>query len=288
MLSIIICARTKTINDILKKNIENTIGCDYELIVIDNSRNQFSIFEAYNEGIKKSKFKYMCFVHDDILFHTMDWGKIVNSIFEDDKEIGLIGVAGSKIKTKMPSGWWGGGSISNVVNIIQHDNSGNIELQNFGFSDNLYEPVVVVDGVFMAARKNTLIYFNEELKGFHNYDFNISIEYCINNYKIIVSNEILIEHFSLGTLNKSWYESSLKIFSLYHNHFPLSVHTNTMLMNEIKKREIINGATFILKLIEYGYYKDSMKFWFILFKQKLFTNYHSIIIKFLLKKSFLK
>jgi hypothetical protein len=49
------------------------IGCEYESIIIDNSENRYSIFEAYNLGIDKSKYEYLCLMHDDILIYTIEW-----------------------------------------------------------------------------------------------------------------------------------------------------------------------------------------------------------------------
>ena len=62
MISVIICSRTSTIGTALSENIKNSIGCEYELISIDNSKNTYSIFEAYNLGIQKSKFDFLCFI----------------------------------------------------------------------------------------------------------------------------------------------------------------------------------------------------------------------------------
>ena len=44
MISIIICSRTERINYDLSENIKKSVGCDYELIIIDNSENKYSIF----------------------------------------------------------------------------------------------------------------------------------------------------------------------------------------------------------------------------------------------------
>jgi hypothetical protein len=38
------------------KNIADTIGTEYELVHIDNSDTKYSILEAYNEGIRLSKY----------------------------------------------------------------------------------------------------------------------------------------------------------------------------------------------------------------------------------------
>lgn len=74
MISCIICSRTSTISNELMQNISSTIGCEYEIITIDNSTNKHNIFQAYNEGIRRAKGEYLCFMHDDILYHTENWG----------------------------------------------------------------------------------------------------------------------------------------------------------------------------------------------------------------------
>ena len=55
MISIIICSRFQSISKELKDNIENTVGVVHEIICIDNSKSQYNIFSAYNEGVKRSQ-----------------------------------------------------------------------------------------------------------------------------------------------------------------------------------------------------------------------------------------
>lgn len=74
MLSIIICSRTKDLSHELRDNINQTIGVDYELIVIDNSLCNKSIFQAYNEGIEKSQGEILVFMHDDVKLCSSNWG----------------------------------------------------------------------------------------------------------------------------------------------------------------------------------------------------------------------
>lgn len=76
MISIIICSRHHTLDEELRGNIKATIGNDilYEIVCIDNSNNCHSIFSAYEEGVKKAKGNYLCFMHEDIRFHSADWG----------------------------------------------------------------------------------------------------------------------------------------------------------------------------------------------------------------------
>jgi len=119
MLSIIICSKNPLINPELEKNIRETAGIDYELITIDNSRNEFSLFSAYNFGISKSIYPNICFVHDDVLFKTKNWGALVCQHLNDNN-VGIIGIAGGDLVTKIPAPW----SVSGIAkNFIQSDNS---------------------------------------------------------------------------------------------------------------------------------------------------------------------
>ncbi|MCE5282251.1 MAG: glycosyltransferase family protein, partial [Deltaproteobacteria bacterium] len=77
MISIIICSRDSGALKEVSGNIEETIGVPYEIIAIDNSRNQYSIFDAYNLGAEQSTFDHLCFMHEDILYHTPHWGSAV-------------------------------------------------------------------------------------------------------------------------------------------------------------------------------------------------------------------
>src|SRR5690606_937543 len=97
----------------------------------------------------------------------------VEDIFETNPKVGLLGIAGGKVKTKMPSPWWDGGG--NALRIVQHYKSKPKELWNKGFNSSDVVEVAAIDGVFMVMRKDKNIRFDERLKGFHNYDVNLSI-----------------------------------------------------------------------------------------------------------------
>ncbi len=282
-ISIIICSREKQISKDLIENIKNTVGCDFELIVIDNSENKYSIFEAYNLGIEKSKGEYLCFIHDDVIFHTNDWGNVLECVFNENKEVGLIGVAGSKIKNKMPSAWWDCPAEQKVIHIIQHFPNKEKEKWALGLENGQNKEVVAIDGVFMAMRKDKCINFNTKMSGFHNYDLNISLDYKKHGYKIIVTPKILMEHFSLGTLNKSWYKSTSLFHKLYKNYLPINI-TGQDIYIQSKKDEFNLGLSFITKLIEQKLYWDAIYWWFEIFKLKPKAKYHYRFWKMILKK----
>ena len=88
----------------MEKNIAETIGCEYEMVVIDNSKNSHSIFSAYNEGVRRAKGDILCFMHEDILYKTKNWGEQVKKLFENE-DIGVVGLMGAYIMTK-DYGYW--------------------------------------------------------------------------------------------------------------------------------------------------------------------------------------
>ncbi len=268
MISIIICSRKKGITDVLSANINESIGCDFELIIIDNSENRYSIFEAYNIGIENSKGEYLCFIHDDILFHTIGWGSIISNIFATNDDYGLIGIAGSSQKTRTPSGWWDCNNQYKSINIIQHYPNGKAVKEQFGFESGILKEVVIVDGVFLALRKEMNVVFDEKLKGFHSYDFNIAIETKRKNYKIGVTNQILIEHFSIGNLNHEWIESIIEVHKYYHKYLPMATDNSMDVNAEIfSSKRLINNC-----FVTRGNKKTVLQYCFKIFLKEPFSK----------------
>ena len=153
MISIIISSYQDKFYSALEKNIAETIGIPYEIIKIVNP-NLMGICEAYNKGASLSKYDYLLFVHEDVLFHTVNWGGGIVDIFNEDENVGLIGVAESKVKTTAPSGWWSCPENYKVINILQHVNS-KVEKWDFGENEKVTE-VAAIDGVFMITKKTIL------------------------------------------------------------------------------------------------------------------------------------
>lgn len=273
--SVVICSRKKSITKTLTSNIEHTIGLEHELIIIDNSKSNYSIFQAYNLGLDRSKKDVICFLHEDILIHTTDWGRILIDIFNSDPLAGLIGIAGGRIKCSMPSAWWDAGK--NAVHLIQHFNHKPKELRTYGFEDMDTMEVAAIDGVFMAMLRNDSIRFDERLKGFHNYDLYLSLRHHMLKKKVMVTNKLLIEHFSHGSLNRSWYESTSFFHKMYREKLP--VVRGDFSDSTVKEKEITVGFRFIAGLVENKMYKDAFYWWFQLFLLAPLSKFHFKFIK---------
>lgn len=282
-LSIIVCTQKDVVE--LNRNIHDTIGSDYELIVVHNSNNMYSIFEAYNIGLSKAKNEICCFVHDDVNFRTSNWGQAILFDFKNNPKLGVLGVVGSSVKTKMPSGYNHCDERFKHYNIIQRRNNtfGKIEL---GFSESNLMEVATIDGVFFALKNNGILSFSGDLKGFHGYDFNISMECHKNNLQVFVTKNVLIEHQSEGQLNYDWYHNLHLLHIRYLNLLPIGrTNENTQLFNRIEKR---NGYNFLKHALDYPV-NYNLFFWYfkyILIDTKL--SNHINLLKYFVKRKLFK
>lgn len=223
MLSIIVCTRNKTLSKAFTENISSTVGTDFELIPIDNSWNDYSIFSAYNAGFAKSKFPYLCFVHDDVLFHSENWGvKVIAHL--QSPGIGIIGLAGGDLVTRVPASW--STLISMSENIIKSDKTGRkktVIAQNPPNYNGIRRSAILLDGVFMCMTRKLFekIKFDEQFTGFHGYDFDISIQSTISGYSNYVIYDVNLEHFSRGKTDKNYYQNLIAVFKKWEKYLPL-------------------------------------------------------------------
>ena len=222
MLSIIVCSRNKILPKTFVDNIKNTVGVDYEILSIDNSNNGYSIFSAYNAGFAKSNFPYICFVHEDVLFHTQNWGKKVIEHLQQP-ETGIIGLAGGDLVTRVPASW---STLMSCINIIQSDRNGRKPTKLIQYPENYNETkrsVILLDGVLMCMKRELLntIHFDEQFDGFHGYDFDISIQSVLAGFTNYVIYDIQVEHFSRGKTNDVYYKNLISIFKKWEKHLPL-------------------------------------------------------------------
>jgi hypothetical protein len=241
MISIVICSLNQKLTDDLKKNISNTIGVEYEIIVINNENSQHSIFSAYNIGVKRSKGSIICFCHEDIKFHTKDWGKNINRHFLD-KDIGMIGIIGANIYPKSPSPWWSDHDVvDHLVNVIQHwpqsntnhnpyskpyDGNENISIDYSNPTGEVRAQASGLDGLWFCIKKELFdkIEFDEKTySGFHFYDSDISLQ-VQQHAKIYVVFDILLEHFSAGDVNSGkWVEACIAFNRKWKDYLPIRI-----------------------------------------------------------------
>ncbi|WP_312075189.1 glycosyltransferase [Chryseobacterium sp.] len=224
MLSIIISSYQPSYYEALVKNIQETIGDGfiYEIIQIWNP-NMMSITKAYNSGAEKSQYENLLFLHEDVIFHTENWGsKLIQHLSMEN--VGIIGVSGSNYVPSAPSSWTTEEKY-HFINILETDNSGTTYTHSTKKHTN---EVYGVDGVFLACKKSTIekYKFNESLEGFHGYDLDLALRVSLELQNYTIDN-ILIEHFSRGKRTKQWLDSLIFIRKNIHFKKQRSIDSQT-------------------------------------------------------------
>ena len=227
MISIIVCSRHSAIDDCLKHNIDITIGnIPYEIIWIDNSNNNYSIFTAYNKGVEKAQYAYLCFMHEDILFHTQGWGGVIINKLQNP-QIALLGIMGTHYMDQYCE-YYDTSRITRGRILQSNYHNGNLTktlYKNYEYKD-LGCNVVAIDGVWMATKKklfndNILQWDDKTYKGYHFYDMDLSMQAISNNLIIQIVDELLIEHKSMGNFNEDFYNASILFHQKWNTYFPI-------------------------------------------------------------------
>ncbi|MFW5847383.1 MAG: glycosyltransferase [bacterium] len=207
--------------------ISNSIGVQHRIIRYIN-KGDFSLSELYNKALKEHKTKnsVFVFIHNDIIFKTKNWGKILLNKF-NKFDYDIIGVAGSKLLNKNGI-WWS--DKKKLYGIVEHTDGVKDWKSTFSGKINGIEEVVTIDGLFMGVNPDFLQNeFNESYKGFHFYD----VSFCLSNYLdgcyIGVTTDINILHKSIGEVNDNWEKNRQQLIEEYKEYLP--VHVNYKLQD---------------------------------------------------------
>lgn len=228
MLSIIICSILPDLLEALKLNIQNSIGIEYEIIAVDNRKKKWPIAKVYNYAANRAKYPYLLFVHEDVRFHSLNWGEfIVPKLAEPD--CGAIGFAGSKIKSVCYSGWYQFHE-SNVSYLYQGgtDRNSSFIVVN-AFLEHPFEDVITLDGLGIFVRKELWEQYPFDeilLTDFHCYDIDFSLRIASAHYKnyVCCSNKLLIEHFSMGNFKtEGWLTTTIRLHDKWKALLPMKV-----------------------------------------------------------------
>ena len=226
MISIVICSINQQLAAQVQKSIGDTIGVEWEAIVINNEVNPQSIAQVYNRGAAMARFDIICFVHEDVLFQTDNWGQIIVRLFQQDPAPGLIGVAGSKYKSKSPAGWYSGIAAIDCGNITHVNRLNQEQLLYYNpVPGSQQQEVVVLDGVLLCCLKKVWekVRFNDQmLTGFHLYDIDFSFRVAAH-FKVMVTYEINLVHLTQGgSFGNAWVTNTLLWHRQMKEQLPLS------------------------------------------------------------------
>ncbi len=226
MISVIICSVNPQLLTAVKQNIAETIGVPFEVIAIDNRGSSAGICEVYNRGTAQASFDLLCFMHEDIILQTQNWGRVVVDLMKADTGIGLVGVAGSYYKPLIPSGWNGTSKETECIYIMQgnkQQSASEFVLHNANPLGKKHMDVASIDGVWFCTTKaiaQSNPFDAQTLKGFHCYDIDFSLSVG-QHHRVVVTYEVLLAHLSEGNFDRTWLIETLKLHQKWQNYLPL-------------------------------------------------------------------
>ena len=78
------------------------IGYEIETIPVENA---VSMCTGYNFAMQKTDAKYKVYLHQDVFIINQNFIKDILDIFQQNKNIGLLGVAGGRYYQQTGNGW---------------------------------------------------------------------------------------------------------------------------------------------------------------------------------------
>ena len=235
------------------ENISLTIGVPFEIISRDNTVDPKGICEVYNSCAAQAKYPILCFMHQDIIVKTNNWGQVLADIFNNNAEIGLVGVAGSSYKSLSPSPWGGHAIDTKYLNLEQcykFKDSAPRHLYRNPKDEKITE-VAVIDGVFICTTKKVFAehpFDNQLFKGFHAYDVDLSLSIG-QKYKVVVTYDIFLSHLSEGRYDKVWMEQNIILHNKWNAHLPVNIEGLTLKQQELVEK--VSFRSFINELVEF-------------------------------------
>jgi glycosyltransferase involved in cell wall biosynthesis len=224
MISVIVCSRRPDSWDFHRRNIEKTIGCEYEYVRVDNTQNTMGICAAYNKGVESAKGDLLVFIHEDCFFMETGWGNVLYSKFNADKNLGLVGAAGTQYLFANSPAWIAAGMPFIRGRVVHELRGGEMFVLTVFSWDKTDAEVVAVDGLFFTipGKLFDAIRFDENtFPGFHFYDLDICMQ-VRRTHKLLVTWDIMLKHLSGGNMNAVWLEYGNKFLEKYKGILPVS------------------------------------------------------------------
>lgn len=201
-ISVVVCSIDPAKLRRLRASLDRQLaGEDWELIHISDAR---SLCEGYNRGIARASGNLLVLCHDDIEILGTDLAaKLRGHLGTYD----LIGVAGSTLASGPAWSWSGAPNIFACVAYPQARHDRGVAFSFCGTSTPVVAGAQLIDGVFLAARRNLferLAFDEATFDGFHFYDLDFSYRAWLAGARTAICRDIVLLHQSRGTFKAEY------------------------------------------------------------------------------------
>jgi GT2 family glycosyltransferase len=163
-----------------------------------------SLCEGYNRGVVRARGEILVFCHDDITILCPDFASRLRTRLAS---FDLLGVAGSTRATG-PTWTWSGAPHIFASIAYPREDTDEVQLATCGTSGPVVKNAQLLDGVFMAARKDLVqrVPFDEAtFDGFHLYDLDFSYRAWLSGARTAICRDVAICHASRGKFRTADY-----------------------------------------------------------------------------------
>jgi glycosyltransferase involved in cell wall biosynthesis len=173
-------SKYKVANACIKKLYKSS---RYEIETI-GIRGADSMTKGYNLGMQYAKGRYKIYLHQDVWIINTSFIDCILSIFQNNAQIGMLGVIGAKVLSE-DDVWW---ESSYQVGKVVDSHTGEFELidhTNNNAMSSPFEYVEAIDGLLMATQYD-IPWREDVFDGWHFYDISQSFEFKKNHYRVAI------------------------------------------------------------------------------------------------------
>ncbi|MDO3678808.1 glycosyltransferase [Paenibacillus ehimensis] len=164
-----------------------------------------SMAAGYNKAMHSSDAKYKVYLHQDTFIINKSFISDVLTLFHDNPQVGLLGMAGA-IEIPTNAVWW---EASDKVGQVYESHSGKMNLLSFGEVTTDHTVVAAIDGFIMITQYD-ISWRDDLFNGWHFYDLSQSTEFVKAGFEVAVPKQ-----------NKPWciHDCGIVDVSNGFNHF---------------------------------------------------------------------
>ncbi len=232
-----------------------------------------SFAKAYNTVLKKAKFDTICFIREDIVIQSKNWGKkFLDQFIKSD--FAVVGIVGSIIVPMSGLVWE---KEEPLVGRIWYETFEPRNEHRFSevFPSKIIEVVTVDDAFFFVNRTRLKAKYDKTYKDDSFYELDFFLANYERGCKVGVTFDIKVLKTGYNPHDKSWYANQ-KMFVTKHKNLPFRLKPKIMVSDQPIKMERMPKVSIVIstkgKPVELASCLESI------YAKTLYKNYEIIIV----------